>query len=280
MEQLAYEQTPFGALLRSWRSARRLSQLELSLISNVSQRHLSFLESGRGRPSRQMIFQLAGALDIPLREQNDLLQAAGFATAFRCSPLDTRAMEPVRQALEMVLAHHDPYPAIVVDRDWNLLMANQGMNTLLALAGEQESLWQRTCGDGPRNIMRLCLHPQGLRPLIGNWEVAAPPIMARLLREQTTAPSEGISSLLSMLREDDSIPLRWHQPEPSQQLAPVLALELVVGDHRLNLFSMISTFGTPQDVTTDELRVETSFPADTASASLLRELAAHSRAGA
>lgn len=262
----------FGALLRRWRTARRISQLELSLNSNVSQRHISFLESGRGKPSRDMVLHLCACLNIPLRERNELLHAAGFVQAFHCSHLQDDSMAPVLDALKLILNHHEPFPALIVDKDWNLLMANRGLSNLLSLAGEPALLWQKTCGEGPRNVIRLCFHAEGLRPLIANWEVVAPAILGRLHKEQVASPSAGLAALVGELQQDLSIPSRWHQLEPGQSLAPVLPIELSAQGAQLSLFSMISTFGTPQDVTTDELRVETFFPADAASDALLRSI--------
>lgn len=272
MDQATLVGTAFGGLLRRWRNARRLSQLELSLSSEVSQRHLSFLESGRGNPSREMVLHLCDCLDIPLRDRNALLQAAGFAQAFHCSQLDADGMVPVLDALKLILEHHDPFPALVVDRDWNLLMANRGWANLLSLAGEPAALWQRTCGDGARNVVRLCFHADGLRPLIANWEAVAPAILERLHKELAASPSAGLAAIIRELQHDHSIPSRWHQLEPGQPLAPVLPIELSAGGAELRLFSMISTFGTPQDITTDELRVETFFPADAGSEGLLRNI--------
>lgn len=266
----------FGMLLKRWRNARRLSQLDLALESGISQRHVSFLESGRARPSRSMVLQLAEALHVPLRESNLLLQAAGFAAAYRERDLDAAVMAPVRDALELILAHHEPYPALVVDRDWNLQLANAAVARLLAVLGDVEAAWARTCGDGPRNVVRLIFHPEGLRPFIANWEQSAPQLLQRLQREMLTAPSEGLGRLIEELRADPTVPRRWHVQDPELVLAPVLPVELLASGARLKLFSMLSTFGTPQDVTTDELRVETFFPADDATAAALRGLASQS----
>lgn len=262
-----------GGLLRHWRAARKLSQLELALESGISQRHLSFVESGRATPSRRMVLQLAETLDVPLRERNTLLQAAGYAAVFRQRDLDAAEMAPVRQALEMMLDHHEPYPAVVVDRDWNLLMANAAVPRVLAVVGDIEAAWQRTCGEGPRNLMRLTFHPAGLRPYIANWDEAAPMLLQRLQREAAAAPSEGLEELIAELRADPEIPAPWHSPDLERGLAPVVPLQLVTGGVEMRLFTMISTFGTPQDLTTDEIRVESFFPADTASGELLAGLA-------
>lgn len=262
----------FGELLRQWRAARKLSQLELALQCNVSQRHISFMESGRSRPSRAMVLQLAEALDVPLRERNAILHSAGYAGVFRQRDLVAAEMAPVRDALQMMLDHHEPYPAMVVDRDWNLLMHNGMFPLLFDLIGGWEAAWQRTCGDGARNVMRLTFHSEGLRANIANWDAVAPLLLQRMRREATATCSEALGQLLRELLADPSIPREWHAPDIERALPPVLPLSITAGDLQVSLFSVISTFGTAQDVTTDEIRVESFFPADTATADLLRSL--------
>ncbi len=263
----------FGALLRQWRGARKLSQLELALSCNVSQRHLSFLESGRSRPSRAMVLQLAETLEVPLRERNALLQAAGYAGLFRQRDLDTTEMAPVREALRLMLDHHQPYPAVVVDRDWNLLMHNAVFPRLFELIGGWETVWQRCCGDGPRNVMRLTFHQGGLRRHIANWREVAPLMLQRLRKEAATSGSDELAALLVELGADPAIPREWHAPDIERPLPPVLPLSLDAGGAQVSLFSVIATFGTAQDITTDEIRVESFFPADKDSADLLKALA-------
>ena len=262
----------FGALLRQWRGMRRLSQLQLALDTDVSQRHVSFLESGRARPSRRMVLQLAETLDVPVRERNALLQAAGYSALYRHSDLTATEMAPVSAALKLLLAHHEPFPAMVVDRDWNLLDANPALGRLLAVMGDVEQTWARVCGEGPRNVMRLTFHGEGLRPLIVNWDEAAPMLLRRLQREVAATGSEAGQSLLADLYADPGIARQWQAPDLERPLEPVVPLELMLGDLRLRLFTMISTFGTPQDVTTDEIRVESLFPVDAPTRDLLRAL--------
>jgi transcriptional regulator with XRE-family HTH domain len=263
----------FGALLRHWRSLRRQSQLELALSTNVSQRHLSFLESGRAQPSRAMVLRLAEALNVPIRERNALLHAAGFSAVFNRTGLSEPAMAPVRDALELMLGHHDPYPALVVDRDWNLLMANGALQRLLGLAGNPESMFATVCGDGPRNVYRLSFHPAGLRPFIANWDEMAAHLLQRLARETAATGSDTGHALLEELLAYPDIPDQWQGVVMDEPLNPVLPLELTLGGLHLRLFSVIATFGTPQDVTTDELRIESFFPADDATARALRGMA-------
>lgn len=252
----------FGAQLRSWRECRKLSQLELALASEVSQRHISWLENERSRPSRTMIGRLADALQIPLRERNTLLVTAGFAAVYARQSLQADGMAPVQDALTRILNNHEPYPAIVADRYWNIAQANDAMERLLA-RNDPAQLWQRIGDDGRRNLALLTLHPDGLRPFIDNWAELAPPFLRRLRHEALErGDPEQLKHVqhleqLANLRELDAI-------EPQVPLLPVLPLKLTLGPLRLSMFSVISTFGTPQDVTTDELRIESFFPADDA----------------
>ncbi|MEQ8230651.1 MAG: helix-turn-helix transcriptional regulator [Gammaproteobacteria bacterium] len=265
---------PFGALLRGWRTTRRLSQLELALASMVSQRHLSFLESGRARPSRQMVLQLAEALEVPLRERNDLLAAAGFAAHYRERTLDDAAMAPVHEALRRMLEHHEPYPAVVVDRAYDLRLANRAFDALLGLFGAPDALWQACCGDGPRNLLALTFHAAGARPFIRNFDELAPVMLARVQREALAHGGTPPPALAAVLA-DETLPRHWQQAMPGSLPPPVLPLVLGRDAVELRLFSVISTFGTPCDVTTDEIRVEAFFPADAASETLLATLAGH-----
>ena len=267
------EPATFGQLLRRSRGARRLSQLQLAGEADVSQRHLSFLESGRALPSREMVLQLSRALDLPLRERNRLLVSAGFAGIYPNRRLETPDMQPVRAALELLLAHHEPYPAIVVDRAWNLFMANATLPKVFGVLGDLDAMWQRVCGAGPRNALQLTFHPEGLAPFIRNFEEVAASLLARTAREALEHPH--VQQVLDEVLRYPSIPPRWRSADVHLQAhpLPVLPTEFVANGVSLKLFSMLTTFGTPQDLTTDELRVESFFPADAASETLLRELA-------
>lgn len=268
----AAEPARFPQLLRDCRRGRRLSQLDLALQAEVSQRHLSFLESGRARPSREMVLQLAEALDLPLRERNHLLQSAGFSGFYPQRALEATDMGPVRQALDLLLRHHEPYPAIVVDRAWNLLMANAAVPRVFGLLGSLDEIYRRVCGDGPRNVLKVMFHAEGLRPYIANFAEIAPPLLARTAREGLEHPE--VQAVLDEILAYPGLPARWRTQEIHPLPLPVLPTEFRVGSLSLRLFSMLSTFGTPQDLTTDELRVESFFPADAASEALLRSLAA------
>lgn len=262
----------FGQLLKEWRAQRKLSQLELALNCNVSQRHISFLESGRSQPSRAMVTQLSDALDISLRDCNTLLQAAGYRAVFLERDLGDADMAPVRQALNLILEHHNPYPAIVVDRHWNLLDANRATLSLFSLLGDMDALWKAVGGSTP-NIMRLTFHRAGLRPFIENWAELAPLMLQRLQREALADNSPVLQDLLQELQGDPEIPREWIRHNPSQRLAPVVPMALRVGDLSIRLFSMLTTFGTPQDISTDEMRVESFFPMDAETETHLQSLA-------
>ena len=251
-----------GNLLRVWRRTRRTSQLDLATECEVSQRHLSFVESGRAHPSREMVLRLAEGLEIPLRDRNRLLIAAGYAPLFEERTLGGVDMEAVRDALELMLAHHDPLPAIVVNREWDLLMANAGAARMLSVLGDLNAVWQRVCGDGPRNVFELTFHADGMRPHITNWNDFAPPFIRRTQREAVAHNSPRLRAMLDALRRDATLPPQWLESDWSQPLPPVLPMDTTVDGVAVSLFSMIATFGTPQDITTDELRVEAFFPAD------------------
>ncbi len=219
-----------------------------------------------------MVLRLADAMEVPLRERNVLLRAAGFAPVYAETALDAPTMTPVRNALEGVLAHHEPLPALVVDRLWNVVMSNEAAARTLALGGDMAALLERVgAEEGELNIALLTLHPRGLRPAIRNWAQIAPSFVRRL-RAQAMASGdplvvarfEAYAALAGPLEEGGVA-------DPG--LLPVLPLELGFGDLTLRLFSVFSTFGTPQDVTTDELRVEAFYPADEATTKFFAEAA-------
>jgi transcriptional regulator with XRE-family HTH domain len=263
----------FGFLLRGWRNTRKLSQLELALQAGISQRHLSFLESGRARPSREMVLGLTETLDVPLRERNNLLTAAGFAPVYRQRDLAGAEMEPVRKALELTLRHHEPYPAVVVDREWNMVMTNAASLRLFGQLGDPVAMWTRACGHGPQNVMKVTFHPQGLQPYIANWDSLGLHMLNRLRREAAAAPQSGSSTLLKEILGYPTVPEHWKVPDWEKPLTPVLPMEVRKGELTIRMFSLIASFGTPQDITVDELRVETFFPADPDTERLMQQLA-------
>ena len=263
----------FGPQLRSWRQHRKLSQLELALASDVSQRHVSWLETGKARPSRAMVIRLADSLEVPLRERNSLLGAAGYAAVYTEQAIDTPAMAPVMRSLRALLDHHEPVPAVVMNRLWHIQMPNPAMDRLLAMGGDVNEVWARIGDDGSRNLARLTLHPQGLKPYVSNWDEAAPVFVRRLRREAVSSGDPAEMDRVAELAALAALPDQREQ-EPRAPLLPTLPLELEIGGQRLGLFSVLSTFGTPQDITTDELRIETFFPANEATETLLRAIAA------
>jgi len=258
--------SPFPELLKAWRRKRRLSQLALALESGVSQRHVSFLESGRARPSRSMILQLSEALEVPLRDRNDWLVAAGFAPVFRERPLDDPQMDQVMAAVRMMLANHEPFPAVAIDRAWNIRLANRAFDLLASVIGED--VWTRV-GGSERNLMRLFFHPHGVRPLIANWQAIAPLLWHRACREADALGGQEMKAILADLGRYQDAKTLWSAEEAA--LVPVLPLEMQKDGLRVSLFTVISTFGTAQDVTADELRIESFFAADAATEKLFRQ---------
>jgi transcriptional regulator with XRE-family HTH domain len=252
---------PVGELLRQWRERRRISQLDLSITAEVSTRHLSFVETGRSRPSREMVLRLGEHLDIPLRERNELLLAAGYAPVYPQSGFDAPGFETVRAAVRRLLAGHEPYPAIVCDRAWNLLDANTGIGFMLD--GVASGLL-----DPPSNVLRLALHPQGLAPRIANLGEWRAHLLGRLRRQVALTADPGLAELLTEL---EAYPCEQREPVvelpgPGDIFVP---LKLRAGDASLTFFSTIATFGTPLDVTLSELVIESFYPADPATAAWL-----------
>lgn len=254
----------FGALLRQWRHTRKLSQLDLALEAQVSQRHVSFLESGRSQPSRDMVLQLAEVLSVPLRERNLWLHAAGFAPGFQQRALHSDDMKAVRDMLALTLQHHEPYPAMVVNRQWDMVMCNAPAERFVGLLGPADEVWQRVDASGERNVMRMTFHPQGMQPLLKNWPQVASLLLTRLQRELAADPAHpALRALLGEISQlsgmaDDALAQAW----PATIPPPIFPLEFALGAHTLKVYSMMSTFGTALDITADELRVETFFPAD------------------
>ncbi|MFI5754629.1 helix-turn-helix domain-containing protein [Streptomyces sp. NPDC051569] len=259
-----------GQLLRDWRGRRRLSQLQLALDTDISTRHLSFIETGRSRPSGDMILRIAEQLDVPLRERNRLLLAGGYAPVYRESALDAPEMSTVRGALRQILAGHDPYPALIVDRGWNLVDANAGIE--LFTRGVAEDLLAE-----PLNVLRLSLHPEGMAPRIvnlGDWRAH---LLGRLHRQMVATEDAGLIELYKELSAYPSV--RSHgRTEPEAH--PLGAADVVVplryrhGERELSFFSMTALFGTPLAVAIEDLAIESFYPADEATARALLDLRA------
>lgn len=239
----------------------------------MSQRHLSFIECGKTAPSRQAVLCLAAALDMPLRSRNELLHAAGFAPVYPERPLDAPTLEQTRKMLVRVLKHHEPYPSMVLDRYWNIVMRNVASKRIVGMCLEEAAQLRLSTG-GKLNFMRMMFHPKGLRPYIRNWEDTAQALLSRLRREAASNPGSPSESLLHELLSQEAHTGVTIAGEALLQ--PVAALELEIGGKILRLFNTLTTFGTPQDVTLQELRIEMSFPMDDATARLLRSFAGHS----
>jgi transcriptional regulator with XRE-family HTH domain len=251
--------SPVGRLLQHWRRVRRMSQLDLAVEAQVTPRHVSFVESGRARPSREMVVALARALDVPLRERNQLLLAAGYAPLYRETGVDEPAMAQVRAALDQVLRHHEPFPAVVLDRHWDILMANAAATAMFAwLLGRERS-------ERPANVLRLMFDPDGLRPFVANWEQVAEALVQRVHREAIGGvPDASTAALLQELLALPGVPDRWRAPDLTAAPLPVIPVEFRKGRLAVSYFSMVTTVGTPQDVTAEEIRLESFFPADQA----------------
>jgi transcriptional regulator with XRE-family HTH domain len=256
---------PFGDYLRHWRQHRRLSQLDLAQEAEISTRHLSFVETGRSVPSREMVLRLAERLDVPLRERNALLVAAGYAPMYRERGLNDPAFAPAKQAVELILKSHEPYPAFAVDRHWNLVAANSMVPVMLA--GADPSLLQ-----GQVNVLRLSLHPQGVAPRIANLAQWRNHIFERL-RQQIQATGDGVlAALLEELRAYPAPEGAADLHMEGEHLGVVMPFKYRTEHGVLNFISTTTIFGTPVDVTLQELAMETFFPANATTAQALHRM--------
>jgi transcriptional regulator with XRE-family HTH domain len=252
---------PFGAQLREWRQRRRLSQLDLAGEAEVSTRHLSFVETGRAMPSREMVLRLADRLELPLRERNRWLTAAGFAPMYAERPLDDVALTAAREAVELVLTGHEPYPALAIDRHWSLVSYNRAVLPLLD--GVAPALLQ-----APINVLRLSLHPQGLAPRILNLAQWRAHLLARLRQQVIASADPALEALADELRGYPAPAGSSH--EGLEAAGVVVPLRLQTPHGVLSLISTTTVFGTPVDITLSELALETFFPADAATGAALR----------
>jgi transcriptional regulator with XRE-family HTH domain len=248
-------------MLREWRKARGASQLDLALNCGLSQKHLSFLESGRSGPSRGMVLHLASALDVPLRQQNAMLLSAGFAPVYKERPLNAPEMQPIDQALEHALRQQEPYPALVVDQAHNILRANRALGALLGfLIGAEAAA---AAAQAPLNAVEIVLRPDGLRSFVENWEEVATWMVRRLRAEAMLEGSATeAATLLKKMLELPGVAEIAQISHAEQDFPPTLVVSFRKGETRLSLFSMIATMGTPLDVSLQNLRLEMFFPAD------------------
>lgn len=268
----SHRSAAIGPLIRDWRQQRRLSQLDLALEAEISQKHLSFVESGRSQPSRDMVLLLAEHLGVPLRERNTLLLAAGYAPVYLERALEDPALQAAKSAIDLILAGHDPCPALAVDRHWTLLSANAAVGPLLALVRDADLLRP------PVNVLRLALHPGGLAPAILNWGEWRGHLVARLRQHVRIAADPVLVELLAELLGYPAPPTAQHDGPPAEEAAIAVPLRLRVGEKVLSFISTTTVFGTPVDITLSELALETFFPADAETAAALRAMAAARRA--
>lgn len=254
-----------GEILCRWREARRVSQFELSLTTGISARHLSYVETGRSHPSRELLELLADALAMPLRERNTLLLAAGFAPPYRETSLSAPELAKIRQAADFIIGQQEPYPAFIVNRYWDVLMMNAGLQRVFTLVrGGQPT---------HTNIMHQVFDPNDMRPHIVNWDEVAGDLL-RHLHHQVSA-SAGDSKLRALRDEVLSypgLPADWHRRELGATPLPVITTIFRAGEARLQFFSTITTFGSPLDVTVDEMHIECMFPMDEETAEICRAL--------
>jgi len=257
----------FGGQLRAWRQARRVSQEELASRAGVSPRHLSFVENGKSQPSRELVLALAGALDVPLRERNALLTAAGYAAVFRASALDSDELVHLRKAIDHVLRQQEPYGAVVVDGHWDILRINDGAARLF-------SHFPPATSDGAaaaRNLVLGVFHPGALRPYIVNWYEIAANLVARVHREIAARPGdEQLSQLLVRVLAQPDVPTEWRVAAPGRSAPPILGVHLRSPTLEVPLVTMLTSIGTPLDVTAEEIHIESYFPADEESEAALR----------
>jgi transcriptional regulator with XRE-family HTH domain len=267
---MEYHARSVGGALREWRQRRHLSQLDLACDAEISARHLSFVETGRSVPSREMVLHLAERLDVPLRERNALLVAAGYAPVFPERPLTDPALEAARQAVDLVLQGHEPYPALAIDRRWTLVAANTPVTRLVSDVDPQLLA-------PPVNVLRLSLHPSGLAPRIANFGEWRAHIITRLRRQIDLTGDPALGELLAEIRAypvpAGGSPMVMAEPDPRSIIVP---LRMITPAGTLSLLSTTTVFGTPVDITLSEIALETFFPADAATGEALRQLAAMS----
>jgi len=246
----------FPARLAWWRKKRGQSQMQLAMAASCSQRHISFLELGRTKPSREMVLRLSEALDVPLRQANELLVAAGFAPVWAASDLSAETLTPVREALDYILNQQEPYPAVVVDRRWNLLQANKGAVALV------EFLAGPIAPGTPINVADALVGPDALRPHLVNWEAIVRYFIRSVEADAAADATSETAALLERLLNYKNVRSVLAQVPTNADASPILPMEFHKGRTKLRLFTTIATLGTPQDITLQELRIESFFPMD------------------
>lgn len=255
----------FGETLKSWRKKRNLSQMALGLQADVSSKHISFLENERAQPSRDMVLHLARVLDIPLADRNALLSLSGFAEAYRRNSLTDESLAPVQQALVRILENHNPYPAFVLDWEWNILQMNQAQLKLSTLIKDAKPDFEPSS-----NLIDLVFSEQGFKPMIKNFDEVASHLIQRLRKEHAYYQDRQ-SELLTRVERTWGYPINASR-SLTQPTSPIINLTISLGTHTLSLFSTLATFGTPVDITVQELVIEQYFPADAATESFFESL--------
>jgi transcriptional regulator with XRE-family HTH domain len=265
------ENNGFGQLLRQWRMRQRMSQLDLALEAEISSRHLSFLESGRAQPSREMVVLLADVLGVPLRDRNQLLITAGYAPLYQETSLDAPAMAHLHRAFDFILRRQEPYPTLLLDRHWNVLKVNKGSTCIQNYFLDPVAVATL----GPPNAMRLMFHPQAFRPYLVNWDAAAASLIQWLHRDILNGSGDAKThSLLEELLSYPDIPHHWRVLDLHTSPVPFLAIHFRKQELDLQFFTTLTTLGTPYDITLQGLRIESFFPADEATDAAMRRLAA------
>jgi transcriptional regulator with XRE-family HTH domain len=264
----------FGTILRHWRERRRLSQLELGLEATVSARHISFIETGRSKPSREMVISLANVLDLSLRDCNEMLLSAGFAPIYRETSLNDPQMSQVRQALELILKRQEPFGAIVFDLHWNLIMANEAYLAIANLMlDEKIKMTPYEISSPPQiNLLKMLFDNNGWRPFIINWEDVAKIMLRRFYRQALWGRDLVSKELLENALKYPSIPENWRENDSEFTQELVIPLVLQFGDYKLSFFSTIASLGSPQDITLQELHIEAFHPADKETEAILLSL--------
>jgi transcriptional regulator with XRE-family HTH domain len=274
----AIEPTGVGPLLRRWREARHVSQLDLALEAEVSSRHISFLETGRAEPSREMLLTLCNVLDVPLRERNLLLLAAGYAPVYGETSLDDPRMTQVRAAVEIILKSNEPRSALAHDRHWNIVMANDAFVRFatVVLGKPPATLLPLQVARPPRlNVLHLLFDPNGFRKVIVNWEAIAKSLLNEAYRRLAWARDDTLKKLIAEILSYPGVPARWREPELEAPHDLILPMELNLEGQLARMFSTVTTVQTPHDVTLQELHVEVFYPADAETEAVLQSYQAH-----
>lgn len=275
---IVVEPNGVGPLLRRWREARHLSQLALALEAEISARHLSFLETGRAAPSKEMLLTLANALDVPLRERNFLLLAAGYAPIYGETSLDDPRMTQVRAVVEIILKSNEPRSAIAHDRYWNVVMANAAFVRFLTviLGKEPTGLLPLHVSTPPRlNLLHLLFDPNSLRRVIVNWEASAKALLNEAYRRLAWARDDTLKELIADILSYPGVPARWREPDLEGPQALILPMELNLDGKIARMFSTVTTVATPHDVTLQELHVEVFYPVDAETETTLQAYEEH-----